>query len=266
MPRRGPRAATRERDKRGISVSLGNLGLALLHQGQYERAEALLAESAAVFRELGDQHSLITTISNLGLAAVMRGDHERARTLVEESLAGYREMGDRQGMADDLITLGLAVRGQGDLEAAAALFGEALDHAREIGYQVGEAAALHRLGLAALDAGDTERALAHLGESLRLARSTGDFEEMAGILDAVAHVAAVTAPQRAARLFGLMATLRETRGAPRPPVEQLPYEQAVTALQLALGEPAFAASFAAGQEIPLEQASAEALAICERRS
>ena len=80
------------------------------------------------------------------------------------------------------------------------------------------------------------------------------------------HVAVVTAPQRAARMFGVTAALRETRGAPRPPAEQAPYERAVTGLQHALGEPAFAAAFSAGQALPLEQASAEALAVCERRS
>ena len=86
-------------------------------------------------------------------------------------------------MADDLLTLGLATQGQGDPVQATALFGEALAHAREIGYTLGEAAALRRLGLAALDAGDAKQALMLLGESLRIVRSTGDFEEMAGVLD-----------------------------------------------------------------------------------
>jgi non-specific serine/threonine protein kinase len=251
-------------DRRGIAVSLGNLGLASMYQGEYERAETLMTESETAFRELGDWHSLITTISNLAHVAVFRGDYRRARALVEESLAGYREMRDRQGMADDLITLGLATRGEGDPERAAALFREALEHARGIGYTLGQAAALHRLGLVTLETGDATRALTLLGESLRLVESTGDFEEMAGILEVLAR-AAVATPDRAARVFGAAAALRETRGTSRPPAEQPRHEGALSSVQSALGEQAFAAAFAAGQTLSLEEGIAEALALADER-
>ncbi len=250
-------------DHRGIAVSLGNLGLALLYQGEYGRAEALMTESAAIFRELGDQHSLITTISNLAHLAVVRGDYERARVLGEESLSGYRGMGDRQGMADDLVTLGLAARGQGDPVLAAALYAEALEHSREIGYRLGEAAALHRLGLAALEAGDAARALALLGDSLRIVGLTGDHEEMAGILDGVARVAARRSPNQAAHLFAAVAALRQSIGASRPPAERAWCEEAMAEIRRALGEPAFATADAAGRALTPDQAVAAALAICD---
>ena len=199
--------------------------------------------------------------SNLAFAAAMRGDYERARALVEESLADYRVLGDHQGMADDLLTLGLATQGQGDLVQADALFGEALAHAREVGYKVGEAAALHRLGLAAHDRGDAQQALLLLGESLRIVKETGDVEEMAGVLDGMARVVALTSPERAARFCGMAAALRETRGTARPPAEQAPHERAVAAIQRTLGEQGFAAASAAGRALPLEHAIAEALAV-----
>jgi tetratricopeptide (TPR) repeat protein len=253
-------------DRRGIAVSLGSLGLATLYQGEYEQAEALLTDAATAFRELGDHHSLITVTSNLALAAVMQGDYERTHALVEESLAGYRARGDRQGIADDVLTLGLAIQGQGDLVQAIVLFDEALAHAREIGYRVGEAAALRRLGLAALDRGDAAQALLLLGESLRIVRSTGDVEEMAGVLDGIVRVVASTSPERAARMCGMVATLRETRGTARPPAEQAPYERAVAAIRRALGEQEFAAAVAAGSALPLEEAIVEALAVADERT
>ena len=253
-------------DRRGIAVSLGSLGLATLYQGEYEQAEALLTDAATAFRELGDHHSLITVTSNLALAAVMQGDYERTHALVEESLAGYRARGDRQGIADDLLTLGLAIQGQGDLVQAIVLFDEALAHAREIGYRVGEAAALRRLGLAALDRGDAAQALLLLGESLRIVRSTGDVEEMAGVLDGIVRVVASTSRERAARMCGMVATLRETRGTARPPAEQAPYERAVAAIRRALGEQEFAAAVAAGRALPLEEAIVEALAVADERT
>jgi predicted ATPase/DNA-binding XRE family transcriptional regulator len=246
-------------DRRGIAVSLGNLGLAALYQGQYERAEEMMIDAATAFRDLGDHHSRITLVSNLALAAVFRGDNQRARELAGESLAGYREIGDRQGIADDLLTLGRATQEE-DQGQAVACFDEALAHAREIGYKIGEATALHRLGLAALDAGQAEQALSLLGESLRIVQSTGDFQEMAGILEGLAAVAASAAPERAARLVGMSAVLRESRGVPRPPAEQAAHERTVAAITIALGAPAYAAATAAARALSLEHAIAEALA------
>jgi non-specific serine/threonine protein kinase len=250
-------------DRRGVAVSLGNLGLAALHQGAYDQAEELLTDAATAFRDVGDEHSLITTISNLAHAAAVRGDFERARSLLEESLAGYRAMEDHQGIADDLVTLGLATQGQGNLVGATALFGEALEHAREIGYRLGEATALHRLGRAVLDAGDAEQALVLLGHSLRLVRSTGDYEAMAGILDAVASAAAARSAQRTGQLFGAVAALRAAIGAPRPPVDEVGYQRAVTLVRATLGDDAFAAAETAGRALQLGDAIAMALAIMD---
>jgi tetratricopeptide (TPR) repeat protein len=250
-------------DRRGIAVSLGNLGLAALHQGEYGRAEALLAEAASAFRDLGDQHSRITTISNLAHAAACRGDYGRARMLVDESLAGYREMDDHQGIADDLVTLGLATQGQGDWGQATAHFRDALEHSREIGYRLGEATALYRLGLAVLHTGDADQALSLLGDSLRLVRATGDFEAMAGILDGVAIAAATRSAERAAQLFGAVTSLRASIGAPRPPADADGYQRAVAAVRTTLGDEAIAAAETAGRALPLEEVIATAIAIAD---
>jgi tetratricopeptide (TPR) repeat protein len=250
-------------DRRGIAVSFGNLGLALLYQGHYDRAEELLTNAATAFRELGDAHSFITTTSNLALAAVMRGEFARARGLVESSLAGYRALGDHQGMADDLVTLGLAARGESDRVAASEHFAEALDHARHIGYQLGEAAALHRLGLVALESGNSGEARMLLCQSLRIVGTTGDFEEMAGIFDALAHAVAPASPEHAARCLGMATALRDRCGTRRPPADEAAHERASATIKQHLGEQAFAKASAAGRALSLEQAVAAALAFAD---
>jgi hypothetical protein len=65
-------------------------------------------------------------------------------------------------------------------------------------------------------------------------------------------------PARAARLWGAAAARRGALGTPLPPVEHAHYERTVAAARTALGEGAFAAAWAAGQTLPLEQAIAEA--------
>jgi hypothetical protein len=65
--------------------------------------------------------------------------------------------------------------------------------------------------------------------------------------------------ERAARLLGAAAALRETIGAPLPLPERADVEQAVAGARAALGEAEWTAAFAAGRMLSLEQAIAEAL-------
>jgi TPP-dependent trihydroxycyclohexane-1,2-dione (THcHDO) dehydratase len=65
---------------------------------------------------------------------------------------------------------------------------------------------------------------------------------------------------RAARLLGAAMAQREALEAPQPANEQADVAQAVATARAALGEEAWAAAFAAGRALTLEEALAEALA------
>jgi hypothetical protein len=64
--------------------------------------------------------------------------------------------------------------------------------------------------------------------------------------------------ERAVRLLGAAAALRERMGLLRPPVERPEYDQRVSELRRTLGETAFAAAWSAGQAMSLEEAVTEA--------
>jgi hypothetical protein len=99
-----------------------------------------------------------------------------------------------------------------------------------------------------------------LEEALLLSRDIGTRELVAAELECLAWVAAALGQQeRAARLCGAAEALREMLGAPLPPDERAGHDQAVHAMRAALGEETFAATWAAGQALPLEQAIALAL-------
>jgi hypothetical protein len=84
---------------------------------------------------------------------------------------------------------------------------------------------------------------------LRIVKETGDVEEMAGVIDGMARVAAVSSPERAAARFcGMADALGVTKGTARPPAEQAPHERAVPAIRRALS---------------LQQAIAEAIAVAD---
>jgi hypothetical protein len=88
------------------------------------------------------------------------------------------------------------------------------------------------------------------GEVRPIARNLNDL----GKLDRIAGQ-----PERAARLFGAAAALREKLGIPVLPVFVPEYEDEISSLRTALGEAAFAAEWAAGCALILEQAVALAL-------
>ena len=61
-------------------------------------------------------------------------------------------------------------------------------------------------------------------------------------------------PERAARLLGAAETIREAIGALLPPAERPVHAAATLASRQALGEPAFAVAWSAGQQLDVDTA------------
>ena len=94
-------------------------------------------------------------------------------------------------------------------------------------------------------------------ESLDVAREIGDKVLIALGLEALAGViAAQVEPVWATRLWGAASALRETIGAPMPPIERAVYERAVAAARMHLGEQVFASAWSEGRTMTPEQALA----------
>jgi hypothetical protein len=68
-------------------------------------------------------------------------------------------------------------------------------------------------------------------------------------------------PEQTARLFGAAQALRDQLETPLILVEQADYEHNLVAVRVALGEDEFAAAWAEGQAMTIEQATAYALAL-----
>jgi len=97
-------------------------------------------------------------------------------------------------------------------------------------------------------------------ETIGLCRDLGNKRELAGCLDGLAEVAtSVGHLERAVRLFGAAEALRRTTGVPERRLLRADRDRDVAAVRAALGEDPFAASWAEGQAMTLDQAIAEAL-------
>jgi hypothetical protein len=116
--------------------------------------------------------------------------------------------------------------------------------------------------------GDHGTGRAFCAESLAIRRELGDRRGIAGCLEALAGVAGAQGQhERAARLFGAAAALRESIGAPLPPADSAEIEPRVAAVRAALGEEAFTAAWAAARAMSLEEAVTDASnAACEGKS
>ena len=251
-------------DKPGIAPLLNNLGLIALERADYVTARRLNEESLALRRELGDKRGIALSLFNLVLIAWHQGDAASAHSLLEESLAIHRELKDKQGIASVLSRRGHLLLHEGDYAAARSALQECLALRRDLGDRIGIAALMHALGNVAMGEGDHAAARAHYVEGLLLSRDTGDRWRLADCLEGFAGLAlAQEQPERAARLFGMDEAVRHSLDVALNPFDRPYYERNLAAAQAALGEEAFAKTWAEGRAMTQEQTLAYALEMSE---
>ncbi|HMQ34613.1 MAG TPA: tetratricopeptide repeat protein, partial [Chloroflexaceae bacterium] len=139
----------------------------------YAESEALLVESLAISRSIGDRQGIASCLDELAAIAGDRAQMRKAVSYWEEALALYRAMGYRWAYAFCLDKLGYARRRMGDYDAAEALHRESLEGSRAVGDRLGIAGSLDNLGLVALDRGDYAAAEALISEGLAIRRAVG---------------------------------------------------------------------------------------------
>jgi predicted ATPase/DNA-binding SARP family transcriptional activator len=229
-------------------------------QRDMARAIAYHEDSLTLYRAVGDQHGMAESLNNLGIQALVLRNFEQALPPLQESLQLYRALGDKFGIANALNSLGSLAKYSGDPERAVVWYTESLAFYRELDHQGWIAGTLHNLALVATDQGHFEQAMLFNKESLRMLRQFGEkpafpdqFESFAAVLGAQRQ------PERAVRLLGAAAALRDEFQTPIFPVDQPDYERILALARAQLDEAAFATAWAEGQAMTVEQAIAYAL-------
>jgi len=152
------------------------VGKTLFMQGDVRAAEAPLAESLALYQELGDRGNTANILFHLGQFARERGDADTARAWLEQALVIVQELGDQQGICNVMGTMGEAVILQGKLAEAKAMEQESLALARQLGDSQGAGWALNQLGHVAQLEGDYEEAVRLHQASLPIFEQLGPAE------------------------------------------------------------------------------------------
>jgi predicted ATPase/DNA-binding XRE family transcriptional regulator len=241
--------------------ALSQAGNLAVIQGDYPGAQALLAESLALARGLGDKPGIATALDLLGFMATAQGHYRQALEFLEESRALFQELGDMGAIAVTFIRLGEVMSLQGDYARAVALCQESLTLAQERDDTLLVGWAFYALGTLAQRQAEPGQARAWLAKSLPVFQEAGDTMGIAAYLESMAEVVGLEGqPERLVRLFGAVASLRIRFGGAPYSAEQAAYQRLLLATRGQLGEGAYAVAWAAGQALTLEQAIDEALA------
>jgi tetratricopeptide (TPR) repeat protein len=248
-------------DYRGIAEALEHLAYVARDRGDDVRAITMYEQTLALRRKVGDLRGVGISLFYLGaMAAGYQQDYPRAVALYEEALTISRRIGEQQLIAPALNNLAVIADKMGDPARAMALYDECLVQFREQGRLTGVASVLLNMGHIVCAQGDTKHAKELLQESLRLAWQTRRPRTIAYVLETLAEVAsAERCASAAASLYGAAAALRESASVAIQPDDSADYDRAVAEVRTALGEDAFAAAWAAGAAMELEEVIACAI-------
>jgi hypothetical protein len=182
--------------------------------------------------------------------------------LLDEGVALARQVGDHQLIGAGLFWLGHLTMEEGDLGRARSLCEEALGHLHSIGHSTGHPLAQSLLGEISRREGDLARARGLIHATLSDMRSLGDVGSVQQALVAAAAVEIDSnQPAVAVRLLAAVYGVWRRAGFVRPFVYiRILHEQHLASARTALSAEAFAAAWAEGQAMTLEQAVAYAIA------
>jgi non-specific serine/threonine protein kinase len=280
----------RVNDQWGIARSLAMLGHQARSAADYERAIMLGEESLALARQIQVQDSIFWALSLLAQAYRLKGELGRARTLAEELVRSERsyfglyqlgliaeDAGDYHRAAELFqegsdsqpwsvhwnwwrVCLSRVVRKEGNRDRAIRILEEDLVLARQTGAH--ERTPWILICLAELDQGARETASGRylLAEGLDLARREGNRQSIAyGLLVGARRARESAAPLRSVRLFGAADAVLPRLQFVGDYFEKSDYERILNGLRATLPPDAFAAAWAEGQAMAVEEAIALAL-------
>jgi tetratricopeptide (TPR) repeat protein len=232
-------------------------------QGDYGPANALLEAALADWTVVGEPQGMARTRHSLATAALELNDDQRAAHLLEQVFVEYgtpRTSADASWLALAVTHMACACSGLGHHQRAIALGEQAVAMQREAGSQIGAALGITFLADFALERGEYAGARTGYLEGLAMMWELGDRWHLLYALTGFAILtAALGPPEQAARLLGAQAAAREAYGNRLSPRRRVAYDVAIAKVRATLGEPAFAASWAAGMALGLDGAVAEIL-------
>jgi predicted ATPase/DNA-binding winged helix-turn-helix (wHTH) protein len=242
-------------DKALLPAALNALGEVVCRRGDHEAAQVLNEEALEIARQVGDKGLVAVALLSLGVEAEHREAYVTARSTFETTLTLLRDIGDKPKLAVALNCLARATARDGDYSTANVLYEESLELCRHMGMRDRIAESLLGLSNIAHVQGDFGSALALCRSSLAILFEIGHKCQLPRVLEHIALLSLLQGqPARGASLLGAAQAIREMTATCRPPNDRNEYEQHIERSRGELGHEEFAAAWASGHAMTLEQA------------
>jgi tetratricopeptide (TPR) repeat protein len=224
-------------------------------QSDWPDAKRFAEESRQLSKQLGQPSLARESLLTLGRALIADGDLNSALALIEEAESAAAAVGDLPLLGMARFNAGYLELTRGEYEQAELRFHAARETLVAANHLHGAARSLAALGSVALHQQRTTDAERYLRQSIELARTVGDHGTLAWGLELLGANYARTNPERAARLLGAAEALRETIGSELEGIELALHNRALETLAAI----DITACWAAGRELPPDEAAADAL-------
>ena len=252
-----PEAAERTR---GRAAALLHVATLAWGQGDHDATAHYAAEGLQIARELESPRMVAWGEMIAGHAFLGNGDVDAAVASYRSSLEGFREAKDEARVASLLICLGEAARHGGRIEEARELYEEACATAKREGATVLEAVGLGNLSQIAFGAGDIERSRQLASAALWGVWEGGSAWLTPLMMPNLAQVALADGdPERAARILGAVDGLCEASSTAIQKADRALYERCVEWARERCGPERFAAAWAEGRALSVDDAVRYAL-------
>jgi hypothetical protein len=253
-----------------LARNLSNTGFLMASQLGLASVSCILGDVALAAR-LGKEALKLLEIHNdpqwtdiaYNLLGLLAANPEEARAHFLNALASSREQGEPASIIVPLCNLGYLAEPGRDNQEERAYLEECIEYCRASGEKQILSYALRNMGDIERYAGDFKRAEQLYHESLTLKQEDQNRWGMAYALESYAALAlAQLQGERAARLFGAAASIRERLGTPLTSFKRERYEQNVAKARLLLDAATFEAAWEAGRALSAEEAVEYALTDC----
>jgi predicted ATPase/serine/threonine protein kinase len=243
-------------DRQGMGIAMNAIAIALKDQGDVAEARRIFEEISLIWMDLGDNLLHARALSNLASILKEQGDIVAALARYDEALGIFRQLGDDQGVAWTLRHQGDIARDQCDFELGESLYLQSLAVFRNLADEWSAGSLLTDLGGLALSHGEVSRGIDFFRQATDAFQQHGGHRRgLARVLEGFALAASLDGDaQRAIRLAGAAAALRNALGTPLTPAEQ---RQVTSGLEIAhaqLSPAARSQAWGEGWTMTLDQA------------
>jgi len=243
-------------DRRGLSFALVVLAYPLEFLGEREQAEVVLQESYSIARAEGDTYIICRSLNLLGrVILALHNDLDLAQGYVEQSVQLAREAGLRSQEAQACEILATIAIHRNNYQEAKSRLIESASIYEEIGARFN--VLLEKSNLAHLERrhGNYASALEYYRETILAFRDIAQLGAVSHQLECFGFIALEeNQDERALQLFAAANVLREKRGTPMTPDEQLYFEEQLTGLREKMEERQFDSAWLKGHRMTMEQA------------